>query len=89
MSREELFDACFEKWGIESQVLMVIEEMGELSQALARYLNGRKHNAMEELADASLMLEQLVYIMGRAEVSHIQEEKIKRIWERLELEKEE
>ena len=86
MNREELFDACFERWGIHAQILMVIEEMGELSQALSRYLNGRKHNAIEELADASLMLEQLIYIMGRGEVQEIQAKKIKRIWERLEKE---
>ncbi len=88
MNREELFDACFEKWGTHAQILMAMEEMGELIQALSRYVNGRNHNAMEELADALLMLEQLAYIMGRGKIQEIQAEKIARIWERLEYEKE-
>ena len=89
MNREELFEACFNKWGSSAQMLMAIEEMGELSQALARYLNHRENNLNEELADALLMLEQLQYLIGKDKIEAIQNKKMERIRERLELKKEE
>ena len=85
--REKLYKECLDKWGSRAQMLMAVEEMGELSQAIARYLNGRRHNVEEELGDALLMLEQLKYLFGYEEIHKRQDKKIKRIRERMKKEK--
>ena len=88
MEREKLYKDCLDKWGARAQTIMAIEEMGELSQALARYLNAREHNVEEELGDALLMLEQLQYLFGYEKIHKMQDKKIKRIRKRMEKEKE-
>lgn len=87
MKREKLYKACLDHWGNKAQMLMAVEEMGELNQAIAKYLNGREHNIEEELGDALLMLEQLQYLFGYKKIKKMQDKKIKRIKERLEKEK--
>lgn len=48
---------CF---GYDKQLLMVMEECGELLNALAKYDRGRatKEEVLDELADVSIMVEQ-------------------------------
>jgi len=87
MKREKLYKKCLDKWGARAQMLMAVEEMGELNQALARYLNGREHNVEEELGDALLMLEQLQYLFGYEKIKKMQDKKVKRIKERMKKEK--
>lgn len=80
---KELFSACYKKWGANSQVLMAIEEMGELSQALARFLNNRDNNVNEEIADVLLMVNQLKWLFDSDKIDRIIEEKTERIWKRI------
>lgn len=67
MTRQELLKAAVDLWGVEAQVMMAIEEMAELTQALSKsYRSGRAplslEGVVEEIADVRIMLDQLVMI---------------------------
>ena len=69
MSREErikLYEAAISKWGVEAQKNMAFEELGELITALARDRRGRAtpEEILTELADVTIMCEQLATILG-------------------------
>lgn len=53
-------------YGRESQVLIAIEEMSELTKELCKYFRryDRKKEIIEEVADAQIMLEQLIELFG-------------------------
>ena len=48
-----------EKFGEEPQLLIVMEELAELIQAISHKLRNREHNIEEELVDVEIMLIQL------------------------------
>lgn len=77
--RNDLYYNCIKEFGTDSQILMLIEEMGELTHALSRELNKRENNVMEELADVSLMLEQVRRIYGVSAIEQIMDEKEEKI----------
>jgi len=83
----ELFKNVIEKWGSEAQILMVLEEMSELSTNLCHHLRGRDVTNItiaEEIADVRLMLDQLEYVFNcDIYVSDFRKTKIKRLKERL------
>ena len=64
--RLALYDAAISKWGIEAQREMAYEELGELITALARRRRGRidRSELITELADVTIMCEQLAYMLG-------------------------
>ena len=69
MSREErikLYEAAISKWGVEAQRNMAFEEIGELLTALARDRRGRAtpEEIITELADVTIMCEQLATVLG-------------------------
>ena len=69
MSREErikLYEAAINKWGVEAQRNMAFEELGELNTILARDRRGRatKEELLTELADVTIMCEQMAVILG-------------------------
>ena len=69
MSREErikLYEAAISKWGVEAQRNMAFEELGELNTILARDRRGRatKEEILTELADVTIMCEQMAVILG-------------------------
>ena len=47
------------KWGIDSQIDMMIEECSELITALQHYKRGRENNVAEELADVEIVFNQI------------------------------
>lgn len=53
-------------YGREHQVLIAIEEMSELTKELCKYFRryDRKKEIVEEVADAQIMLEQLIELFG-------------------------
>lgn len=64
--RGKVYRAAIEKWGIDAQEWMVVEEMGELQRALGK-LRRRKISMAEvvdEIADVQIMLEQLQIMLG-------------------------
>ena len=69
-------------YGKNPQILKFIEEMAELTQAL---LKGDEKHIAEEMADVGIMLEQVEYLFGNANlVSAIREMKIERQIHRIE-----
>ena len=66
MKKENIFKQSVDKFGVENQLLKLVEEMAELTQAIIKhrlYPNEPKHfnNLLEELADVNIVLEQLSY----------------------------
>ena len=82
----ELFREVLEAWGIENQVFMVMEESGEMLNALAKANRGRvtKEDVITELVDVSIMMEQMAVHFGYDEFKAEKERKLKRLKERLE-----
>ncbi len=64
--KKKLYQKAIDKWGIEAQRNMAFEELGELNTALARYKRGRatKEEIITELADVTIMCEQMAIIFG-------------------------
>ena len=87
----EYYKRNLETWGEETQILKCIEELGELTQSLARHLllgkvdqtknKGRFKQEIEwtrnEIADALNMVEQMAFIFGADEIDKIRAEKLK------------
>lgn len=72
-------------YGEDSQIWMAIEEMSELSNALAKYRRGRatREDVCEEIADVAIMMIQLSKIFGPDNVSNYVENKLDRLDKRL------
>lgn len=64
--RIKLYDKAIKTWGIQAQTDMAFEECGELIAALAKDKRGRvtKEELLTELADVTIMCEQLATILG-------------------------
>jgi DNA-binding transcriptional regulator GbsR (MarR family) len=59
--RKQVYEAALNKWGCKLQSTVAIEEMSEVIKEITKALRGqldREHLA-EEIADATIMLEQL------------------------------
>ena len=60
MTEEQtVYQKALTKFGVDSQVNKLIEEMAELIVALSHYKIGRVSNVAEELADVDIVLEQI------------------------------
>lgn len=61
-----ILEAAIKKFGIRPQVIVAIEELSELQKELTKWLRGKRNPAglMEEMADVSIMLNQLELIFG-------------------------
>ena len=89
MAEEEkiqLYTDVLSAWGIGNQVFMVMEETGEMLNALAKANRGRvtKEEVITELADVSIMMEQMAVHFGYEEFMAEKERKLNRLKERLE-----
>jgi NTP pyrophosphatase (non-canonical NTP hydrolase) len=83
--RLELYKAAISKWGIEAQVLMVMEETGEMLNALAKANRGRStlKEIITELVDVSIMMEQMAFYFGWEEFKEEKQRKLERLGGRL------
>lgn len=81
-----LYSKVLSAFGIDAQVFMVMEETGELLSALAKANRGRVTSAeiITELADVSIMMEQMAVYFGLDEFRAEKERKLQRLKERLE-----
>jgi NTP pyrophosphatase (non-canonical NTP hydrolase) len=75
-------------YGTDEQSRQTIEEMGELIVALNKvhrhYSNENIQNVIEELADVSLMVDQMIYLYDcENEVKNIKRQKVERQLERM------
>lgn len=76
---------AIEIYGKDDQIWMAIEEMSELSNALAKYRRGRvtREDVCEEIADVAIMMIQLSKIFGPDNISDFLESKLDRLDKRL------
>ncbi len=64
---ERIYRKALEKWGLNGQIAVAIEEFAELTVELAKYLNGKRETAeyrrllIDELADARIMHDQMMF----------------------------
>lgn len=85
--KKELYSQVIEKWGIDAQLWMVVEECSELSNAIAKYKRGREVPSaiLEELADVSIMVEQIACYFCEEEFNSIKEAKLQRLLRRIQI----
>ena len=86
IEKEELYLKAIDTWGQMPQINMVNEECGELITSLARYLRGRDtvDDVITEVADVSIMMEQMAVLFGKEQFEKEKERKLQRLKERLE-----
>ena len=90
--KKTIYERAVEKWGIASQLDMVVEECAELIKAVIkakRHINGNSPlEVAEEIADVEVMIKQLECIFEgsiagspfyRDYIEHRKKEKLKRI----------
>ena len=90
--REDFYDKAMEKWGLDAQLNMCIEEMSELTKEICKFrrcgfLNKPtaevQEHMMEELADVYNMLDQIARMFDREKIEQIRDEKIQRCMKKL------
>ena len=64
MNENKVYGMCLSKWGQTAQIDMCIEEMAELTKALCKAKRHKRpsdwlHLIYEEIADVTIMLEQV------------------------------
>lgn len=82
----DTYSAAVTHYGKQSQAVIAMEEMAELTKELSKDLrcNGDLGAILEEIADVEIMLEQLKIIYGnRAMVDRIRAEKLIRLADRI------
>ena len=83
MDNRELYEKAIEKWGTDAQVIMALEECGELIVAITQGARGRDVSIIEEIADVQIMMEQLAILYGEEQVEYVKNQKLKRLKQRL------
>ena len=87
----EICKSIANHYGKDSQVLIAIEEMSELTKELCKYFRryDRRREIIEEMADAEIMLEQLTELFKcDKEVSEMIDYKLRRQTRRMDQERE-
>jgi NTP pyrophosphatase (non-canonical NTP hydrolase) len=86
MIKETILHALRE-YGPEAQLVKAIEEMGECSAAMARWLNHptdeHQTHLAEEIADVTIMMMSATRIVGEEKVEDWMDAKIRRLRDRL------
>lgn len=84
-SELQLYNKALATYGVLPQVLMVVEECGELMSALSKYNRDRVEakDVITELADVSIMVEQMAVYFGYADFVEERNRKLQRLKERL------
>lgn len=64
--RLALYRRAQRKWGDVSQMIVALEEFGEMVAVLSKHLNGKAsvESVVDEMADVRIMLEQLESMLG-------------------------
>lgn len=83
--RRQIYEKALVKWGFENQLWMVIEECGELLNAIGKMRRERvtREDVITELADVTIMCEQIAQYMGYDDYTKEIERKLERLKERL------
>ena len=87
MTKEEyeVYYQALNKWGAESQIKMLFEEMAELQNAICKYFRKRNnmYDVATEIADVQIMAEQMSILFGKELVNSEKERKFERLKKRL------
>lgn len=81
------FHAAAEKWGVENEVVVALEEMSELQKELCKLLRGRPDvkAIVEEIADTQIMLDSVITFLNidSNEVERVRTSKVARLVHRI------
>ena len=71
MDRSDIYRAAMEKWGEKAQYEQMVEECAEMITALKHFERGKidRSEMIAELADVTLMVGQLTWMLGADEVA--------------------
>ena len=80
-----LYDRTINTYGIDAQMWMLVEECGELLNAISKLKRGRstREEIITELADVHIMVEQMSFYFGWDEIKAEKKRKLERLQERL------
>ena len=80
-SYRDLYQITLNKWGEQAQFDQTIEECAELIATLQHYARGKvdRDAVINELADVYLMVGQLMYMFGEAELETAVKKKIAKL----------
>jgi NTP pyrophosphatase (non-canonical NTP hydrolase) len=83
--RRRMYETALTKWGFENQLWMVAEECGELLNAIGKMRRERvtREDVITELADVTIMCEQIAQYIGYDDYTKEMERKLERLKERL------
>lgn len=90
----KLYDDALDLWGEQAQIMMVLEECGELIDAICKRIRGRNElsDVASEVADVQIMCAQMSRLIQRTTNSDLVEiarvEKLQRLFQRVEKAKE-
>jgi hypothetical protein len=88
--RVEIYKEAAETFGISNQLVVAMEELSEVQKELCKAMRGEAdiYHIAEEVADATIMLEQVRQIFSiNNEVCKIMDAKVSRLYQRVEDEK--
>ena len=90
---ENIYKRIVDTWGVESQLNMVTEEMGELLQAISKYRRAQNkddktkiaayNHLCEEVADVENMMNQMRYMLDSDKIDEYKKAKLERISKKL------
>ena len=90
MNRKEidlmrLYNRVLNTFGVVNQTFMLVEECAELLNAVAKMKRGRaeKEDIITELADVSIMVEQMAFFYGWDDYKNEKERKLTRIEDKI------
>lgn len=82
----EILQEAIDRYGTESQLMMVLEEMSELQKEICKWFRGKRDRdaIADEVADVEITLAQLkmIFDIDRVVYDH-KEQKVKRLYNRL------
>lgn len=86
MNEQEMYKKAIELWGSPSQMLMVVEEAAELTQALMKSIRegAITFGVVEEAVDLQIMLNQLKAILDKDKYDEMYAYKLNRLRGRIE-----
>ena len=86
MEEKEIYKWTLETFTEEHQVIVMIEEMAELTKELTKWLRDKANyeHLFEEMADVQIVLDQMILIMGSKGFKAAKKTKLGRLEERLE-----
>lgn len=82
----DLYQLAIDRWGVDAQLTVVIEELSELAKEICKLKRGfdNLEGLAEEIADVEIMCEQLRFIIDKDfKINAYKQAKLKRLADRL------